>query len=76
MASSSSSSSSGGIGVLGLLGCIFVTLKLTGFIDWSWWWVTLPFWGGFVLFLLIVGTIFGFALWADMRSTRNRRRPY
>ena len=49
----SSSSSSGGIGVLGLLGVVFVTLKLTGFINWSWWLVTLPFWGGLALALAI-----------------------
>ena len=41
--------SSGGVGVLGLLGVAFVVLKLTGHINWSWWWVTLPFWGGFVI---------------------------
>ena len=47
--SNTSSSSSSGIGVFGLLGVLFVALKLTGFIDWSWWWVTAPFWGGFAL---------------------------
>lgn len=36
-------------GVLGLLGVLFVGLKLTGFINWSWWWVSAPFWGGFAL---------------------------
>ena len=46
---SEKSSSSGGIGVFGLLGVAFVVLKLTGVIDWSWWWVTLPFWGGIAL---------------------------
>lgn len=46
---SEKNSSSGGIGVFGLLGVAFVVLKLTGFIDWSWWWVTLPFWGGVAL---------------------------
>lgn len=30
----------------GLLGVVFVTLKLCGVIGWSWWLVTLPFWGG------------------------------
>lgn len=45
---------SGGIGVFGLLGVVFVTLKLTGIITWSWWWVTLPFWGGFALLVLII----------------------
>ena len=60
MSSSSSSSSSGGIGVLGLLGVLFVGLKLTGYIDWSWWLVTMPFWGGAILWLLIVGAAFYF----------------
>lgn len=46
-------SSSGGVGLLGLLGVTFVTLKLCGVIDWSWWWVTVPFWGGFALFLAV-----------------------
>jgi len=52
--SKGSSSSSSGIGVVGLLGVAFVVLKLTGVIDWSWWWVTLPFWGGFALAILII----------------------
>jgi len=59
---SNNGNSSSGLGVLGLLGCIFVTLKLTGYITWSWWWVTVPFWGGFALLvggglitLLVVG---------------------
>jgi len=55
-----SSSSSSGIGVIELLGVLFVGLKLTGYIDWSWWLVTLPFWGGAVLWLLIVGAAFYF----------------
>ena len=59
--SKSSSSSSSGIGVLGLLGVAFVVLKLTGFINWSWWWVTVPFWGGLVIVLavlLIIGIVY------------------
>jgi hypothetical protein len=54
MSDSRSSGSSGGIGILDLLGVVFVTLKLCGVIDWSWWWVTAPFWGGFVLLLAIL----------------------
>jgi hypothetical protein len=26
------------------LGLLFIGLKLTRYIDWSWWWVTCPFW--------------------------------
>ena len=51
---SNSSSSSSGIGVLGLLGIVFVVLKLMGYIHWSWWLVTLPFWGGFAVALGIL----------------------
>ena len=52
--SSTSSRSSGGIGFLGLLAIVFIVLKLTGYISWSWWWVTLPLWGGLALALTIV----------------------
>lgn len=44
----------GGIGVTGLLGVVFVVLKLLGVINWSWWLVTLPFWGGAILYILVV----------------------
>lgn len=44
MARNNSSSSSGGLSATGLLGVAFVVLKLTKVIDWSWWWVTAPFW--------------------------------
>jgi hypothetical protein len=40
---------------LGLLGCIFVTLKLTGYISWSWWWVTAPFWAVPAIFITLLG---------------------
>ncbi len=34
--------SSGGIGFVGLLTIVFITLKLTGVINWSWWLVLSP----------------------------------
>ena len=51
--SDNSSSGSKGVSALGLLGVLFVALKLTDVIDWSWWWVTLPFWGGAAMLLAI-----------------------
>lgn len=51
-------SSSGGVTIVGVLGVVFVTLKLCKVIDWSWWWVTLPFWGGIALVLAILVTAF------------------
>ncbi len=44
-----------GPGVGGLLGVLFVALKLTGQIDWSWFWVLAPFWIPFAIFLGILG---------------------
>lgn len=50
--------------LLGVLGLIFITLKLTGVISWSWWLVLLPFYGGLALllaFLLIAALVAGAA---------------
>jgi len=35
---------SGGVGCGTVLLIIFVVLKLTDLIDWSWWWVLSPLW--------------------------------
>lgn len=35
---------SGGVGFGGLLLILFIALKLTGYIAWSWWWVLSPLW--------------------------------
>lgn len=42
--SENSNTSRGGIGFVGLLTLVFITLKLTGYIQWSWWWVLSPIW--------------------------------
>lgn len=52
--SSSSSSSSGGIGFAGLLTIVFIVLKLTGVIAWSWWWVLAPMWISLLLVLVVI----------------------
>lgn len=65
---SKESSSSSGIGVTGLLGVAFVVLKLTNIIDWSWWWILLPFWGAIAVFI-IVGII-----WVIVQLTRKKKR--
>lgn len=55
---SSSSDSSGGIGFCGLLTLIFITLKLTHYIDWSWWWVLAPMWiGAAAIITIILGAL-------------------
>jgi len=58
---SKSNTSSGGIGFCGLLTIVFIVLKLTGYIAWSWWWVVAPMWIGFLVgigvLLLCVGIL-------------------
>ena len=51
--SSSSSPNSGGIGFFGLLTIVFITLKLTDHIDWSWFWVLAPLWMPIALIIVI-----------------------
>lgn len=52
--SSGSNSSSGGISFAGLLTVLFIGLKLTGYIAWSWWWVLSPIW---ITFAVVIGVI-------------------
>ena len=52
--SSSSSSSSSGIGLPGLLTVLFVGLKLTNVIAWSWLWVLSPIWIPLLLMIIIL----------------------
>ena len=47
---------SSSISLCSLLFLLFVGLRLTGYIDWSWWWVTAPLWlpiGAVILFLAL-----------------------
>ena len=57
---SNNNSSSGGIGFTSLLTVLFIGLKLTGNITWSWWWVLSPLWISIILivFILVLLTIF------------------
>lgn len=49
----------GGMGLGGVLFVVFLVLKLTGNIDWSWWWVFSPLWIPVALLLgvLLIGGI-------------------
>lgn len=49
----SSNNNPPGIGFAGLLTIVFITLKLTSVIDWSWWWVLSPIW----ISLLLIGVL-------------------
>lgn len=51
----SKSNSGTGLSITSVLFIVFLVLKLTGNIDWSWWWVTSPLW---IPIALVVGIVF------------------
>jgi hypothetical protein len=44
----------GGISFCGMLGILFIGLKLTGYIDWSWLWVLSPLWGSLAFGVAVI----------------------
>lgn len=79
--SSSHNASSNGVSFTALLFIVFLVLKLTGVIDWSWWWVTAPLWGplAFVVAGLVVFFLFKVVVslpreFRRVRAARRRRK--
>jgi len=68
---SNNNNKSGGVGFLGLLCLVFIVLKLTDNIDWSWWWVLCPLWGPVVLCL--VGLAIYFPFWVKNKKDKEKR---
>ncbi len=58
MSDSKSASTGGGIGFCGLLTILFIGLKLTGHIAWSWVWVLSPLWIGLAFGLAMLALFF------------------
>lgn len=58
--------STGGIGFSGLLAILFIGLKLTGHVNWTWFWVLSPLWIplAIALFFVVIGLI-GALLFGD-----------
>ena len=59
MSDNKSTGSGISIGFSGLLAILFIALKLTGVITWSWLWVLAPIWISFIIvvFILIIAGI-------------------
>lgn len=61
------------VGIFGLLGLMFIGLKLGGVIEWSWWWVTSPFWGPPLVAMLVI-MLWGFyvGIVAGIKAVKER----
>lgn len=71
MSNKNSSSSGGRIGFTGLLTLLFIGLKLTHYIDWSWWWILSPIWIviAISLVLIFIGSII--KVWFEDEETKK-----
>lgn len=69
---------SGGIGFLGMLTILFIGLKLTGYVSWSWWAVLSPLWAPIAVILAVFLAITAWHLpkiiWAAIKDFRRSRR--
>ena len=61
------------LGLPSILFFIFLTLKLTNNIDWSWWWVTSPLWIPFsILFSVFLIAFIIFLFWGIILALRGK----
>lgn len=62
---SDNNNTSSGVGffsLLGLLGLLFITLKLLGVVNWSWLWVLAPIWIPIAIVIFILFIVFVVAI--------------
>lgn len=62
-----------GVGLCAVLFIVFLVLKLTHLIDWSWWWITAPVWIPVAIGLVIV-IVAAFAVILNARKFKRLRR--
>ena len=65
---------SGGLSLGFIVFVVFLILKLTHNIDWSWWWVTCPLWIGAAIWIGVAFIVGGFGLLAAIFSAIFGRR--
>lgn len=63
---SNAKSNGNGIGIGTILFVVFLVLKLTHVIDWSWWWITAPLWAPALVIVVMLGV-------SDFLSASDRK---
>lgn len=72
---SDNKTTSGGIGLTGATFIVFLVLKLTDTIDWSWWWVTSPLWGAPSIIVAVI-IVYYSVVWFYRLATWKRYLKY
>jgi len=67
----SESTSSGGVSFTSLLLLLFIGLKLTNNIQWSWWWVFSPLWISILIVLFVLFIMLVTAFISDLNKNRK-----
>lgn len=64
------------MGFAEFLTLVFVVLKCTGYLAWSWWWVFSPIWITYSVVLLVIGGFFVFrpSIFTLRRSSGRGKR--
>lgn len=62
------------MGFFGGLALLFIALKLTGVVSWSWLWVLAPLWTPFVFAAVFVVVFVALALFAEYRKEREAQK--
>lgn len=60
------------VGFFGLLGLLFIALKLMGFVAWSWWFVLAPLWAPTAIVFGSIALVLVVAALAAVFSSRRR----
>jgi hypothetical protein len=64
----------GNSSALTVLALIFITLKLTGNISWSWLWVLSPLWGGVLAIPIVLIALFFLAVYQTSKSKQKVKK--
>ena len=73
MSNAKSTVTVGGTSFLNLLFLVFLVLKLTNVITWSWWWVTAPLWIPLAIVIVCLMIVFVCAIIAAGVTKREQR---
>lgn len=59
---------------LELMFLMFLGLKISGLIDWSWWWVFAPIWIPFAGGILVLGILFLYTVFTVYVKGNNKKK--